>query len=239
MRCLSARISVAALCVTAALGLTACDAFTGDAGPRAPFDGLTGPEVTNKAVAATRAAATVRLTVTTESADGPVQAFVASGARGACTGTFSLGSAGTLELIRADGAVYTKSDAAMLRAAAADGPARDADANVDRLAGRWVKARPDDHRTARSLRFCDPKDLLDRLAATSATTRKGRQATIAGTPCLTLTGGTGREKWTASVATEGTPHLLKMRLTDGTEKPLTVEFSEFDAPLTVTRPAAD
>ncbi|MFE6038502.1 hypothetical protein [Streptomyces sp. NPDC056452] len=234
MRCLSARISAAALCAAAALGLTACDAFATGPGAQAPFSGLTGPEVTNKAVAATRAAATVRLTVTTQSADGPVQAFVASGARGACTGTFSLGSAGTMELIRADGAVYTKSDKAMLRAAAVDGPVRDAD--VNRLAGHWVKARPDDRRTAQSLRFCDPKALLDRLAATSATTRKGRQATIAGTPCLTLTGGTGREKWTASVATEGKPHLLKMRLTDGAEKPLTVEFSEFGAPLAVKRP---
>ncbi|MFE2019259.1 hypothetical protein ACFW9O_14620 [Streptomyces sp. NPDC059499] len=235
MRCLSARISAAALCAAAALGLTACDAFTGDPGAQAPFSGLTGPEVTNKAVAATRAAATVRLTVTTETADGPVQAFVASGARGACTGTFSLGSAGTLELIRADGAVYTKSDKAMLRAA--DATVREAD--VDRLAGRWVKARADDSRTAQSLRFCDPKDLLDRLAATSATTRKGGRTTISGTPGLTLTGGTDREKWTASVATEGTPHLLKMRLTDGAEKPLTVEFSEFGAPLTVKRPTTD
>ncbi|MFD9500325.1 hypothetical protein [Streptomyces sp. NPDC060035] len=235
MRCLSVRISAAALCAAAALGLTACDTIADDPGAQAPFSGLTGPEITNKSVATTRASPTVRMTVTTQSADGPVQAFVASGAKGACTGTFSLGSAGTMELIRADGAVYTKSDEAMLRAAAADSPARDAD--IKKLTGRWVKVRPDDRRTARSLRFCDTKDLLDRLAATSATTRRGRQATIAGTPCLTLTGGAGREKWTASVATEGTPYLLKMRLTDGAGKPLTVEFSEFGVPLTVKRPA--
>lgn len=235
MRRQSARISAAALCAAAALGLTACDTLAGDPGAQAPFEGLTGPEITNKAVARTRAATTVRLAVTTETADGPVQAFIASGAEGACTGTFSLGSAGTMELIRADGVVYTKSDKAMLRAAAADGPARDTD--IGKLTGRWVKARPDDPRTAQSLRFCDPRDLLDRMAATSATTRKGKQATIAATPCLTLTGGAGKEKWTASVATEGTPYVLRVRLTDGAEKPLTVEFSEFGAPLTVKRPA--
>ncbi|WP_405390347.1 hypothetical protein OG596_22335 [Streptomyces sp. NBC_01102] len=250
MRRPSARITAAALCTALVFGLAACDAFAGAPQARAPFAGLSAPEITDKAVATTRAATTVRLAVTTESADGPVQAFVAAGARGACTGTFSLGAAGTMELVRADGRVYTKSDEAMLRAAAADRPAesggnsgdgsdgeRDGD-GIGRLTGRWVTARADDRRTAESLRYCDPRGLLDRIAATSPTAREGGPSEVAGTPCLTLTGGTGEERWTANVATKGPSHLLRMRVTDGTGKALTVEFSGFGAPLTVKKPAA-
>lgn len=235
-----ARTAAAALCTVAALGLTACGSLLEDSASKEPFAGLTAPEVTNKALAATRAATSVRLAVTTESADGPVQVFVATGARGACTGTFSMGSAGTMELIRADGVVYTKSDEAMLRAASADSSGGDAEADVKKLNGRWVKARPDDRRTAESLRYCDPRSVLDRLAAKSGTARKGGQSSVGGRPTLTLTGapaGTAGGSWTASVATEGLPHLLRMRVTERGRPPLTVEFSEFGKPVTAKKPA--
>lgn len=240
-----ARTAAAALCTVAVLGLTACGPFPDDTGSQAPFAGLTAPEVTNKAIAATRAATSVRLAVTTESADGPVQVFVTAGALGACTGTFSTGSAGTMELIRADGTVYTKSDEAMLRAMAADRPGGDAEADIEKLTGRWVTARPDDRRTAENLRYCDPRSLLDRLAARSGTAHKGSQVSVGGRPSLTLTGGSDAsgasdgpdgDAWTASVATEGKPYLLKMRLTGRERAPLTVEFSEFGTPVSVKKP---
>ncbi|MGP3632268.1 hypothetical protein ACTU45_02640 [Streptomyces sp. 24-1644] len=242
----AARTAAAVLCTVAVSGLAACGSFLEDPEAQVPFAGLTAPEVTSKAIAATRAATSVRLAVTTESADGPVQVFVATGARGACTVTFSMGTAGTMELVRADGTVYTKSDEAMLRAASADRPRGDAEADVKKLTGRWVKARPDDRRTAESLRYCDPQRLLDRLAARSDTAHKGEQVPIGGRPALTLTGtphgsgasgGPAGESWTASVATEGTPYLLKMRVTEQGEPPLTVEFSGFDRPVPAKKPA--
>ncbi|MEU0831564.1 hypothetical protein [Streptomyces sp. NPDC005969] len=55
------------------------------------------------------------------------------------------------------------------------------------------------------------------------------------TPALSLTGTAGRGTWTAAVATEGRPHILKLGF--GAETPVTVEFSEFDKPFTVQRPA--
>jgi hypothetical protein len=238
VRSLSARISAATLCTAATLVLGACGSLLDDpAAQSAPFPGLTGPEIINRAVATTRAASPVRLTVTTESADGPEQVFVAAGARGECTGTFSMGAAGTMELVRTQGTVYTKSDEAMLREAAADGTdGADAGKAIKRLTGRWIKARPGDRRTEESLRYCDPLNILDRLAKASDTATTGKRATVAGTPSLTLTGRAGGEKWTASVATEGKPYVLKTRITDSSGKPVTVEFSEFGKPITVKRP---
>lgn len=234
MRRPSARIAAAILCTAAALTLTACDPLSDEAGGRAPFTGLTGPEIINKAVAATRASTSVRLTVTTESADGRVQAFVAAGARGECTGTFSSGAAGTMEIVRTGGTVYTKSDEAMLRAAAADSPGVDVD--IKKLTGRWVKARPGDRRTAESLRYCEPRAILDRLAAKSWAAEAGKKAPTGEPPSLVLSGAGDGEKWTASVATKGKAYVLRMRITGGA-RPLTVEFSEFGTPVHAKKPA--
>lgn len=111
-----ARTAAAALCTVTVLALTAaCGTLFDDERTAAPYARLTGPEVVNKALAATRSAKSLRMAVETTSGEGPVSAFVATDVRGACTVTLSLGAAGTLELVRTEGAVYTRSDAAMLR----------------------------------------------------------------------------------------------------------------------------
>ena len=137
MRRLPARLAAAATCGVLVLGPTACDALGGPAQARGPLSEPSDPEITDEAVAATRAAPDVRLAVTTRSADGPVHAFVTTDSRGACAGTFSTGPAGTTEPVRTGGTVYTKSDEAMLRAAAKDTPSS---ARSRRAAGRPVRA---------------------------------------------------------------------------------------------------
>ncbi|MFE5094777.1 hypothetical protein ACFRCI_31605 [Streptomyces sp. NPDC056638] len=236
-----ARTAAAALCTVTALGPTAaCDTLFDDARSAAPYARLTGPEVVNKALAATRGAKSVRMTVETTSPEGPVEAYVATDVRGECTVTLSMGAAGTMELVRTGGTVYTLSDAAMLRAAAAPGtPRKDAEAEVKRLTGRWVKAPADDRHTRLALRYCDRKEFLDPLASKSGTARKGKPATLDSVPTLTVTGRTDEGTWTASIATEGRPYLLRARLTDGARgngRPLTVEFSGFDKPFTAKKP---
>ncbi|WP_406342193.1 hypothetical protein [Streptomyces sp. NBC_01578] len=226
------RTATATLCAVTALALTACNPVFAQQQDTAPFARLTGPEVVNKALAATRAAKSVRITVETKSSDGtPVEAYVATDIRGECTVTLSMGAAGTMDLVRTGGTVYTQSDEAMLRAASAGRP----HAEVKKLTGRWVKADHADRFTAQTLGYCDRKGFLDRLAENSGTAHKGRATAAGSTPALSLTGRAGRGTWQAAVATEGRPHLLKLRFSTGT--PLAVEFTEFDKPFTVERPA--
>ncbi|MET8326372.1 hypothetical protein [Streptomyces sp. NPDC005181] len=228
------RTATATLCTVTALALTACDPVFAQQQDTGAFARLTGPEVANKALAATRAATSVRITVEAKAPDGtPVEAYVATDIRGACTVTLSMGAAGTMDLVRTGGTVYTQSDEAMLRAASAGRPRTDAE--VKKLTGRWVKAGDADRFTAQTLSYCDRKGFLDRLAENSDSARKGRATTVDSTPALSLTGRAGRGSWQAAVATEGRPHLLKLRFSTGT--PLTVEFTEFDKPFTVKRPA--
>ncbi|MFF0288328.1 hypothetical protein [Streptomyces sp. NPDC005262] len=231
------RTATATLCAVTALALTACNPVFAQQPDTAPFDRLTGPEVADKALTATRAAKSVRMTVGTKSPDGtPVEAYVATDIRGECTVTLSMGAAGTMDLVRTGGTVYTQSDEAMLRASSADRPRHTGtDAGVKKLTGRWVKADDTDRFTARTLGYCDRKGFLDRLAENSDTAHKGRVTTVGSLPALSLTGRAGRGTWQAAVAAEGRPHLLKLRFRTGT--PLTVEFTEFDKPFTVKRPA--
>ncbi|MGW3656659.1 hypothetical protein ACWD6R_13600 [Streptomyces sp. NPDC005151] len=230
------RTATASLCAVTALGVTACDTVFAQQQDPAPFARLSGPEVVNKALSATRAAKSVRIAVATNSPDGaPVQAYVATDIRGECTVTLSMGAAGTMQLVRTGGTVYTQSDEAMLRAADAGRSRTTVDTEVKKLTGRWVKARPSDRYTAEALSYCDRKGFLGRLAGNNATAHKGRATTVGSTPALSLTGTAGRGTWTAAVATAGRPHILKLGFSTGT--PVTVEFSEFDKPFTVKRPA--
>ncbi|WP_327367844.1 hypothetical protein [Streptomyces sp. NBC_01217] len=229
-----ARTAAAALCTVTALGLTAaCDTLFDDAQNTAPYARLTGPEVVNKALAATRGAKSVRMTVKTDSPEGPVEAYVATDIRGECTVTLSIGAADTMQLVRTGGTVYTQSDAAMLRSASA--------ADVGKLAGRWVKPPAGDRHTKLALRYCDRETFLGLLAPKSGTARKKETATLdSGARVLTVTGRADGGKWAANVATDGRPYLLNLHFPQGgtgrDTGSVTVEFSAFDKPFTASRP---
>ncbi|MFF1646364.1 hypothetical protein [Streptomyces sp. NPDC058240] len=242
---LLARASAAALSAATALALaTACGMLPDDApDATAPYARLTAPEVVNKALAATRAAKSVRMTVETTSPEGPVEAYVATDIRGECTVTLSMGAAGTMELVRTGGTVHTRSDAAMLRSVSASQARK-----LTGLASQWVRPTTADRHAKLAERYCDRETFLDLLAPRSGTARKGRTtAPGSGTPALAVTGGTADGKWTADIATDGRPFLLKLRLNpphphgaSGNDTdhaaPVTVEFSEFDKPFKANRP---
>ncbi|GAA2459195.1 hypothetical protein GCM10010433_71710 [Streptomyces pulveraceus] len=241
---LLARASAATLSAATALALaTACGMLPEDApDSTAPYARLTGPEVVNKALAATRAAKSVRMAVETTSPEGPVEAFVATDIRGACTVTLSLGATGTMELVRTGGTVRIRSDIGTTATA----PAATAKTATDTAgrAGRWTKPAPGDHHAELAERYCDRETFLGPLAPQSGTARKGRTtAPGSDAPALTVTGKAAEGKWAAAIATTGKPFLLKLELRlphggtgGGGSTPATVEFSAFDQPFTANAP---
>ncbi|MFG2329377.1 hypothetical protein ACGFMM_07105 [Streptomyces sp. NPDC048604] len=230
------RAALAALVVTAvAFGGTACGPFEQEAS--GPFKGLTGPQILNKSIAATKTAKSLTLDLAITSADGPTKAYLAIDRQGRCAGTMTLGATGTAELIKTGNAAYMRFDEAFLREQGKGEPAEQQVAILKQLKGKWVKSDASDPETKDSLELCDLDALLADFEQGVNFATTGGETTVNGRRALRLTEGAGAESTTLYVATEGAPHLLKI-VTKGGEEPGTIAFSSYDKPVPARQPAA-
>lgn len=244
------RLALASICTATALALTACGPL-GRAGQEGgqkskgsqesatsgPYAGLSGPEVFNKSVTATKKATSLRLAVTTRTPEGPVKAHLAVDTKGDCAGTISLGPAGTTELIKTGDTVYLRFDEAMLRQETKDRPKEETKAVLDTLLGKWVEEKADAEDAKDLVQFCDLDSYLEAFEANDNAARRSGESTVNGTPTVVLTESHRDEKVTAHVAAEGTPFLLKVH-TSGGDEPLDLVLSEFGKPVPAKKPAA-
>jgi hypothetical protein len=233
-----------ALFTTVALGLTACgpssssaDAKVQDSGPTGPFAGQSGPEIVNRAVTATKAATSLTLDVNINTADGPMKAYMATDTNGRCTGTLSVGPAGTAELIRTGDTVYMRFDEAFLREQGKGEPAEETEAVLKLLKGRWMQTDASAPEAEDSLELCDLDSLLAEIEANDTEARRGGESTVDGKKALILTESDSEATYTIYVATEGEPYLLKVEQKGG-EEPGTMTFSDYNKPVRAKKPAA-
>ncbi|WP_351227921.1 hypothetical protein [Streptomyces sp. NPDC002133] len=235
----------AALCTAAGLALTACgplgalDGGTGEENTDSgPYADLSGPEVLNRGLKATRTAKSLRLELTMRTAaDGPMKAYLAVNTKGDCAGTISVGDSGTTELIKTGDTVYTRFDEAMLRKEGEGRPKEETDAVVKMLLGKWVKDAAGGADAKDLVHFCDLDSYLDGFRANDNIARKAGESTVNDTPTLVLTETYRDEKYTAHVATKGAPYLLRVQVAGGAE-PMSLTFSEFNRPVPAEKPAA-
>ncbi|MFD0367904.1 hypothetical protein [Streptomyces sp. NPDC059071] len=231
-----------ALCAAVALGATACGPFSDDK-PKAtgPFGDMSAAQILDKAVATTKAARSLTVDLDTKTTDGPLKGYLSTDVQGRCTGTMTVGTTGTAELIRpsepADKAVYLRFDEAFLKEQSKGEPADVQAAVIKQLKGRWVKTDAKDPDARDMLDMCDLKKLMADFEQDSAGAVEGAETTVDGRKALVLTlDYKGGEKDTFYVATEGKPYLLRI-VTAGGDEPGTVSFSDFDKPVTAKAPA--
>ncbi|MGW1883278.1 hypothetical protein [Streptomyces sp. NPDC001970] len=238
------RGALAALCTAAGLALTACgplgalDGGTGEENTDSgPYADLSGPEVLNRGLEATKTAKSLRLELTMRTAEGPMKAYLAVDTKGDCAGTISVGDSGTTELIKTGDTVYTRFDEAMLRKEGEGRPKDETDAVVKMLLGKWVEDEADGADAKDLVHFCDLDSYLDGFRANDTIARKAGESTVNDTPTLVLTEAYRNEKYTAHVATKGAPYLLRIQVAGGAE-PMSLTFSEFNKPVPAEKPAA-
>ncbi|WP_330452476.1 MULTISPECIES: hypothetical protein [unclassified Streptomyces] len=241
------RTAVNTACAFAVLGLAACGTDTTpskEAAPKnapakeaEPFAKLSGPEVVNKAMAATKKAKSMKIGIDTTSDGEKVSAHLSSDTSGNCTGTMAIGPAGAMEIRKTGDTVYTKYDEAMLREQSKGEPAEDIDAAVDMLAGKWLKSKASEPDNKDMLELCDLNSLLEDSASSDTEARKDGSTTVDGHPALRLIEKDGAATYTLTVATEGQPYILKIDAV-GNEDPMTMTLSEFGKPVVVRKPAA-
>ncbi|MER8045330.1 hypothetical protein [Streptomyces sp. NPDC094032] len=242
----------AALCAAVALGATACGPFSGSSGgtkdgadsakstapakPAGPFEGLSGPQIVDKAIGATKTADSLTLDVALKTTDGPIKAKLATDVRGHCAGTMALGATGTAELIKPDAtSVYMRFDEAFLKEQAKGESAAVQAEVMKQLKGRWMKSDAKDPDAKDSLALCDLKSLLSDFEQGANTAVKGKETTVDGEKALMLTQASASERTTVYVATEGKPYLLKI-VSAGGKEPGTISFRDYDKPVEAKAP---
>ncbi|MEU9981996.1 hypothetical protein [Streptomyces sp. NPDC050856] len=231
------RPALAALCTAAVLGLTACGPFGGDATETGPFAGLSGAQIANKAVKATKSASSLTFDADLQMPEGRVKAFMAVDTKGQCAGTLSVGSTGTVELIRTGGDAYMRFDEALLREQSKGSSAEETSAVLKTLKGRWTKADATDPEAKEGMEMCDLDQVLGELRTGINTAKRGEVTTVGGRKALTLTEKDGAATYKIYVATEGEPYLLKVEQKGGKE-PGTISFSAYNKPVPAKKPAA-
>ncbi|OKJ99738.1 hypothetical protein AMK26_27465 [Streptomyces sp. CB03234] len=233
------RPALAALCAAAALGLTACGPFGSSGGVEesGPFAGLSGPQIANKAIKATKTADSLTLDANLQMSDGPVKAFMALDTKGQCAGTISMGPTGTAELIRTGKVAYMRFDEAFLREQNKGGSPEETEAVLKMLKGRWVKTDVTDPEAKDSLEMCELDTMLAEFETGINSAQRGEETTVNGKKALILTEKDGDATYKIYVATEGEPYLLKIEQKGG-EEPGTMSFLDYNKPVPAKQPAA-
>ncbi|MFI1400350.1 hypothetical protein [Streptomyces sp. NPDC020681] len=246
-------LAVAALCVTTAAGVTACGggqsentadkAASSPPSPKAPvdpFEGLTADQIADKALEATKAANSLKVTGEGKDDGKDLSLEFALSKAGDCTGKFGYAGSGQAELLVVDKVAYMKADEAFWMGIGKQKgtPAKQTAAMAEMLKGRWLKAPADEADDMAGI--CNLDALLKKLdddEDTSGVTR-GKPAEINGQKAITLIRKNGAQTHTFYVATEGQPYFLR-GVTEGGDEPGTVSFSDYNKPVAVTAPPAD
>ncbi|GGY71996.1 lipoprotein [Streptomyces olivaceoviridis] len=241
------RTALAALCLAAAAtaGLTTgCrpGQDSADSKPKGPFAGLSGGQIAERALKATTDATSVRLKgrVTDDESKGVIDIDMAINHAGECAGTMSMDGEGKADLIKTGSTVYMKYDEAFLRAQSKGESKEDTQAAVDMLAGKWTKMAVKGQDAKDIASFCDLDSVLGDLSdGGTAGTARGRTTRVDGTPAITLQEKDGKERYTAYVATEGKPYLLRVDSVSGGKEPEHLSFVDYGKPVPAHKPAGE
>ncbi|MBG0854713.1 hypothetical protein I2W78_23420 [Streptomyces spinoverrucosus] len=252
------RTTLAALCLaaSAAVGLTACLPGQGDAdskssssagadgsgtagGTKEPFAGLTGSEIADRALEATTAASSLRVTgdIPDDQTGGTIHLDMALNKRSECAGSMRLGE-GKADLIKTGDTIYMRYDEAFLRAQSGGEAEAEVDAVVDMLAGKWTKTSAKGEDAMDIAGFCDLDTMLGGAEDVNSDAARGKTTTIDGTPAITLREKDGKDRYTVYVATEGKPYLLRIDSTSVGDRS-TLAFSDYDKPVPAQKPSGE
>ncbi|WP_432014873.1 hypothetical protein [Streptomyces cucumeris] len=238
--------TLAALCATAtaALALTACGGGDGSKTDDTPsraattarkggLADLTGPQILDKAVKATKAATSLTVDLDGVVDGGALKYRMTSDTKGECKGTMDLGDEGAVELIKTGDTAYMKYDATFWESQGEDGKAA-----AKLIGDRWTKTDASGPDAKDLVDACDAGKMTAGFVTGPSDARKGRSTTVDGVPAVTLTERGGGETTTMYVAARGKPYILKVVIKGG-DQPGTLLLSDFDEPVGAKAPTGD
>ncbi|MFI0232069.1 hypothetical protein [Streptomyces sp. NPDC017086] len=131
---------------------------------------------------------------------------------------------------------FVKYDETFLRAQSEGESAEDTDAAVAMLAGKWTKVAVKGQDAKDLTGFCDLDSTLGDVSGEDTAATRGKTTRIDGKPAITLHEKDGKERYTAYVATEGKPYLLRIDSASGAKEPEHLSFSDYGVPVAAKKP---
>ncbi len=129
---------------------------------KGPFDGLSGGEIADRALAATSGASSLRMTgdVPDDESGGTIRIDMALDKRGECAGTMGMDGEGKADLVKTGGTLYMRYDEKFLRAQSEGSSKEETDGVVAMLAGKWTKMAATGADAKDIAGFCDLDTVL-------------------------------------------------------------------------------
>lgn len=235
------RTALAAVCIATAATLSLTGCLPGDddkagSGSKEPFAGLSGGEIADRSVKATRNADSLRMKgeIEDDETGDTVRFDMALDKKGNCAGNLRMGG-GKAEIIKTGGTIYMKYDEAFLRSQDEDPSSTESDPAVDLLADKWTKTSADGDINDEFNSFCDLESALEDFDNANSKAERGGTTTVDGAPAITLQEKKGKNLYTLYVATEGKPHLLRV-VNKSADAPGDLTFSDYDKPVPAEAP---
>lgn len=212
--------------------------------PKGPFDGLTGGEIAERALAATSGASSLRMTgdVPDDESGGTIRIDMALDKRGECAGTMSMNGEGKADLVKTGTTLYMRYDEKFLRAQSEGSSKEETDGVVAMLAGKWTKMAATGADAKDIAGFCDLDSVLadfkDTGSGAGAGVTRGTTTTLDGVPAVAVTEKDGKDTYTMYVAGEGKPHILRLD-SKSAKDPGTITLSDYDKPVAARKPTGE
>lgn len=229
-----ARLTAVAAATLLTLSVSACGGGSGSGGGKksakdSGFAAEPGGVIVKAALKDMGTVKTMRVTGHMTIDGGPVTFDFSTDAAGTCGGTMGLGR-GQATIVATKTAGFLKGDDAFWKEQAGKSAAQ----VQQMLAGRWAKTPPTGQITA----LCDiGHGLIDQVSGEDMVAAKaGKVSTLDGTPVVTVTSGSGKEKYEIVVELASPHHLRKLvSLTPGDEGE--IAFSDFGRTKAIHVPA--
>lgn len=211
---------------------------------KGPFDGLTGGEIAERALAATSGASSLRMTgdVPDDESGGTIRIDMALDKRGECAGTMSMNGQGKADLVKTGGTLYMRYDETFLRAQSEGSSKEETDGVVAMLAGKWTKMSATGSDAKDIAGFCDLDTVLadfkDSGSGADSGVTRGGSTTVGGTSAVVVTEKDGKDTYTMYVADAGKPYLLRL-VSKSAKDPGTITFSDYDQPVAAQKPTGE
>ncbi|MER0242668.1 hypothetical protein AAHZ94_11670 [Streptomyces sp. HSW2009] len=238
-------VLAAAVCVIAALGVTACGSDSKDdkasQEPKNELADLTAQQISDKAKDALLKATSLRMKMDQGTGTEGLKMNLALDNKGDCNGTVGDGAGASSEIIKAGNKVWMKPNEKFWQQPDVAG-GKDGAVAAQLLKGRYIHGTTDNAMLKGNADMCDLASMQSGMKSSDDSKdklTKGEPTKIGGQLVVPLNSPAEKdgEKQTMYVAATGTPYPVKIVVEGGSE-PGTVEISDYDKPVVTTPPPA-